>query len=213
MSGNAAFVTRERFPSLGASPPGPYSPCAFLQKEARKPEQGSLEDLAESRGSDETDRPEALSPQPSEPVCIQRRSPLIRNRKAGSMEVLSESSKSGGYRLFSYSRHSSEGKQSGLGSQCSRLFSTTVLGGSSSAPNLQDYARSHGKKFASSFLYKDELLSMPAIKRFSVSFAKHPTNGGDKDHSAATGVRGRDRSLLHFCKKLRPLTLHEVTRG
>lgn len=41
------------------------------------------------------------------------------------------------------------------GSQCTGLFSTTVLGGSSSAPNLQDYARSHGKKFASSFLYKD----------------------------------------------------------
>ncbi|KAM6426733.1 inositol hexakisphosphate and diphosphoinositol-pentakisphosphate kinase 1 isoform 6-T7 [Liasis olivaceus] len=161
----------------GSAPAGCGFRPASAEKEARKPEQGSLEDLAESRGSDETDRPEALSPQPSEPVCIQRRSPLIRNRKTGSMEVLSESSKSGGYRLFSYSRHSSEGKQSGLGSQCSRLFSTTVLGGSSSAPNLQDYARSHGKKFASSFLYKDELLSMPAIKRFSVSFAKHPTNG------------------------------------
>uniref|UniRef100_A0A672U298 Inositol hexakisphosphate and diphosphoinositol-pentakisphosphate kinase n=1 Tax=Strigops habroptila TaxID=2489341 RepID=A0A672U298_STRHB len=93
--------------------------------------------------------------------------------------VLSESSsKSGGYRLFSsYSRQSSEMKQSGLGSQCTGLFSTTVLGGSSSAPNLQDYARSHGKKFASSLTYKDELLSMPAVKRFSVSFAKHPTNG------------------------------------
>ncbi|KAM6426731.1 inositol hexakisphosphate and diphosphoinositol-pentakisphosphate kinase 1 isoform 4-T5 [Liasis olivaceus] len=139
----------------GSAPAGCGFRPASAEKEARKPEQGSLEDLAESRGSDETDRPEALSPQPSEPVCIQRRSPLIRNRKTGSMEVLSESSKSGGYRLFSYSRHSSEGKQSGLGSQCSRLFSTTVLGGSSSAPNLQDYARSHGKKFASSFLYKD----------------------------------------------------------
>uniref|UniRef100_A0A672U0R6 Inositol hexakisphosphate and diphosphoinositol-pentakisphosphate kinase n=1 Tax=Strigops habroptila TaxID=2489341 RepID=A0A672U0R6_STRHB len=71
--------------------------------------------------------------------------------------VLSESSsKSGGYRLFSsYSRQSSEMKQSGLGSQCTGLFSTTVLGGSSSAPNLQDYARSHGKKFASSLTYKD----------------------------------------------------------
>lgn len=41
------------------------------------------------------------------------------------------------------------------GSQCTGLFSTTVLGGSSSAPNLQDYARSHGKKFASSLTYKD----------------------------------------------------------
>uniref|UniRef100_A0A8C5SXF5 Inositol hexakisphosphate and diphosphoinositol-pentakisphosphate kinase n=1 Tax=Laticauda laticaudata TaxID=8630 RepID=A0A8C5SXF5_LATLA len=137
----------------GSAPAGCGFRPASAEKEARKPEQGSLEDLAESKGSNETDRAEA--PQPSEPVCLQRRSPLIRNRKAGSMEVLSESSKSGGYRLFSYARHSSEGKQSGFGSPCSRLFSTTVLGGSSSAPNLQDYARSHGKKFVSSFLYKD----------------------------------------------------------
>ncbi|NWH48205.1 VIP1 kinase, partial [Fregata magnificens] len=152
---------------------------ASAENEDKKADQGSLEDLSKEKGIDETDRSQQRSPQPSEPVSIQRRSPLIRNRKTGSMEVLSESSsKSGGYRLFStYSRQSSEMKQSGLGSQCTGLFSTTVLGGSSSAPNLQDYARSHGKKFASSLTYKDELLSMPAVKRFSVSFAKHPTNG------------------------------------
>ncbi|XP_048173465.1 inositol hexakisphosphate and diphosphoinositol-pentakisphosphate kinase 1 isoform X10 [Corvus hawaiiensis] len=151
---------------------------ASAENEDKKADQGSLEDLSNEKGSDEPDRARQKSPQPSEPVSIQRRSPLIRNRKTGSMEVLSESSsKSGGYRLFStYSRQSSEMKQSGLGSQCTGLFSTTVLGGSSSAPNLQDYARSHGKKFASSLTYKDELLSMPAVKRFSVSFAKHPTN-------------------------------------
>ncbi|XP_064525517.1 inositol hexakisphosphate and diphosphoinositol-pentakisphosphate kinase 1 isoform X11 [Pseudopipra pipra] len=151
---------------------------ASAENEDKKADQGSLEDLSK-KGSDEPDRAQQKSPQPSEPVSIQRRSPLIRNRKTGSMEVLSESSsKSGGYRLFStYSRQSSEMKQSGLGSQCTGLFSTNVLGGSSSAPNLQDYARSHGKKFASSLTYKDELLSMPAVKRFSVSFAKHPTNG------------------------------------
>ncbi|XP_069654918.1 inositol hexakisphosphate and diphosphoinositol-pentakisphosphate kinase 1 isoform X12 [Haliaeetus albicilla] len=152
---------------------------ASAENEDKKADQGSLEDLSKEKGVDEPDRAQQRSPQPSEPVSIQRRSPLIRNRKTGSMEVLSESSsKSGGYRLFStYSRQSSEMKQSGLGSQCTGLFSTTVLGGSSSAPNLQDYARSHGKKFASSLTYKDELLSMPAVKRFSVSFAKHPTNG------------------------------------
>eukprot|EP00075_Anas_platyrhynchos_P032980 XP_027322233.1 inositol hexakisphosphate and diphosphoinositol-pentakisphosphate kinase 1 isoform X11 [Anas platyrhynchos] len=152
---------------------------ASAENEDKKTDQGSLEDLSKEKGIDEPDRAQQRSPQPSEPVSIQRRSPLIRNRKTGSMEVLSESSsKSGGYRLFStYSRQSSEMKQSGLGSQCTGLFSTTVLGGSSSAPNLQDYARSHGKKFASSLTYKDELLSMPAVKRFSVSFAKHPTNG------------------------------------
>uniref|UniRef100_A0A8D2JEG6 Inositol hexakisphosphate and diphosphoinositol-pentakisphosphate kinase n=1 Tax=Varanus komodoensis TaxID=61221 RepID=A0A8D2JEG6_VARKO len=161
-----------------------FRPAAAEKEANDKPERGSLEDIARPKAADETDQAQ----QPLEPIPIQRRSPLIRNRKAGSMEVgmlegllslgeagnptphafplhpakasllqvLSESSsKASGYRLFSYSRHSSEVKQSGLGSQCSGLFSTTVLGGSSSAPNLQDYARSHGKKFVSSFLFKD----------------------------------------------------------
>ncbi|XP_064373824.1 inositol hexakisphosphate and diphosphoinositol-pentakisphosphate kinase 1 isoform X6 [Dromaius novaehollandiae] len=164
---------------------------ASAENEDKKADQGSLEDLSKEKGTDEPDQAQQRSPQPSEPVSIQRRSPLIRNRKTGSMEVLSESSsKSGGYRLFStYSRQSSEMKQSGLGSQCTGLFSTTVLGGSSSAPNLQDYARSHGKKFASSLTYKDELLSMPAVKRFSVSFAKHPTNDAFEHHHVAQLLR------------------------
>ncbi|XP_052528359.1 inositol hexakisphosphate and diphosphoinositol-pentakisphosphate kinase 1 isoform X6 [Tympanuchus pallidicinctus] len=128
---------------------------ASAESEDKKADQGSLEDLSKEKGVDEPDRAQPRSPQPSEPVGVQRRSPLIRNRKTGSMEVLSECS-SKGYRLFStYSRQASEMKQSGLGSQCTGLFSTTVLGGSSSAPNLQDYARSHGKKFASSLTYKD----------------------------------------------------------
>uniref|UniRef100_A0A8C7TJT7 Inositol hexakisphosphate and diphosphoinositol-pentakisphosphate kinase n=1 Tax=Oncorhynchus mykiss TaxID=8022 RepID=A0A8C7TJT7_ONCMY len=146
---------------------------ASAENDQKQTDPGSLEDLSR----DEPDRALPLS----EPMGIHRRSPLIRNRKTGSMEVLSEtsSSKAGSYRLFpSCSRQSPEMKQSGLGSQCAGLFSTTVLGGSSSAPNLQDYARTHRKKFSSGNLsYKDELLSMPAVKRFSVSFAKHPTNG------------------------------------
>ncbi|XP_025899871.1 inositol hexakisphosphate and diphosphoinositol-pentakisphosphate kinase 2 isoform X3 [Nothoprocta perdicaria] len=58
-----------------------------------------------------------------------------------------------------------EQKQSGLGSQCAGLFSTSVLGGSSSAPNLQDYARTHRKKLTSSgFIDGFELYSMvPSI--------------------------------------------------
>ncbi|XP_064412742.1 inositol hexakisphosphate and diphosphoinositol-pentakisphosphate kinase 2 isoform X1 [Latimeria chalumnae] len=43
-----------------------------------------------------------------------------------------------------------EHKLGGLGSHCVGLFSTTVLGGSSSAPNLQDYARTHRIKLTSS---------------------------------------------------------------
>ncbi|XP_069031213.1 inositol hexakisphosphate and diphosphoinositol-pentakisphosphate kinase 2 isoform X6 [Embiotoca jacksoni] len=158
----------------------PASAEVARQNGQKQPDPGSLEDLSR----DETDRAVPLS----EPITIQRRSPLIRNHKTGSMEVLSEtsSSKVGSYRLFSFcSRQSPEMKQSGLGSQCAGLFSTTVLGGSSSAPNLQDYARAHRKKFSTGSLsYKDELLSMPAVKRFSVSFAKHPTNG-TRDDSAA----------------------------
>ncbi|XP_060899550.1 inositol hexakisphosphate and diphosphoinositol-pentakisphosphate kinase 2 isoform X7 [Labrus mixtus] len=153
----------------------PASAEMARQNGQKQTDPGSLEDLSR----DETDRAVPLS----EPITIQRRSPLIRNHKTGSMEVLSEtsSSKVGSYRLFSLcSRQSPEMKQSGLGSQCAGLFSTTVLGGSSSAPNLQDYARAHRKKFsAGSLSYKDELLSMPAVKRFSVSFAKYPTNGFD----------------------------------
>ncbi|XP_065497452.1 inositol hexakisphosphate and diphosphoinositol-pentakisphosphate kinase 1 isoform X1 [Caloenas nicobarica] len=146
---------------------------ASAENEGKKANQGSLENLSKEKGTDEPDRAQQRSPQPSEPVSIQRRSPLVRNRKTGSMEVLSESSsKSGGYRLFStYSRQSSEMKQSGLGSQCTGLFSTTVLGGSSSAPNLQDYARSHGKKFASSLTYKDDAFEhhhvAQLLRRFS----------------------------------------------
>ncbi|XP_016518867.1 inositol hexakisphosphate and diphosphoinositol-pentakisphosphate kinase 2-like isoform X14 [Poecilia formosa] len=150
----------------------PASAEVMRQNGQKKEERGSLDDLSR----DETDRAVPVS----EPITIQRRSPLIRNHKTGSMEVLSEStsSKAGSYRLFSISRQSPEMKQSGLGSQCAGLFSTTVLGGSSSAPNLQDYARAHRKKYSTASLsYKDELLSMPAVKRFSVSFAKHPTNG------------------------------------
>ncbi|XP_046755160.1 inositol hexakisphosphate and diphosphoinositol-pentakisphosphate kinase 1 isoform X9 [Gallus gallus] len=88
---------------------------ASAESEDKKADQGSLEDLSKEKGMDEPDRAQPRSPQPSEPVGIQRRSPLIRNRKTGSMEVLSESS-SKGYRLFStYSRQASEMKQSGLG--------------------------------------------------------------------------------------------------
>ncbi|NWX17819.1 VIP2 kinase, partial [Aegotheles bennettii] len=69
-----------------------------------------------------------------------------------------------------------EQKQSGLGSHCAGLFSTSVLGGSSSAPNLQDYARIHRKKLTSSG-FIDDTTRGSAVKRFSISFARHPTNG------------------------------------
>ncbi|XP_005746728.1 inositol hexakisphosphate and diphosphoinositol-pentakisphosphate kinase 2 isoform X1 [Pundamilia nyererei] len=180
----------------------PASAEVARQNGQKQPDPSSLEDLSR----DETDRAVPLS----EPITIQRKSPLIRNHKTGSMEVLSEtsSSKVGSYRLFSFcSRQSPEMKQSGLGSQCAGLFSTTVLGGSSSAPNLQDYARAHRKKFSTSSLsYKDELLSMPAVKRFSVSFAKHPTNGTQDDTSTVAVAPSR------WCTAAEPLEEHHVAQ-
>ncbi|XP_043777930.1 inositol hexakisphosphate and diphosphoinositol-pentakisphosphate kinase 1 isoform X7 [Cervus elaphus] len=132
----------------GSAPTGCGFRPASSENEERKADQGSVEDLCPAKASDEPDRALQTSPLPSEGPGLPKKSPLIRNRKAGSMEVLSETSSSrpGGYRLFSSSRPPTEMKQSGLGSQCTGLFSTTVLGGSSSAPNLQDYARSQGKK-------------------------------------------------------------------
>uniref|UniRef100_A0A669BKT1 Inositol hexakisphosphate and diphosphoinositol-pentakisphosphate kinase n=1 Tax=Oreochromis niloticus TaxID=8128 RepID=A0A669BKT1_ORENI len=146
---------------------------ASSENEDKKPNQGSLEDLSQ----DEPDQ--AL--QISDPINIQRRSPMIRNRKTGSMEVLSETSPTHStkgctsHRLFiSCSRQSPEIKPaSGLGSLCSGLFSASALGVSCSAPNLRDYVRTHHL----TFLISSELFSMPAVKRFSVSYARHPTNG------------------------------------
>nr|XP_055172872.1 inositol hexakisphosphate and diphosphoinositol-pentakisphosphate kinase 1 isoform X3 [Nyctereutes procyonoides] len=182
----------------GSAPTGCGFRPASSENEEMKTDQGSMENLCPGKASDEPDRALQTSPQPLEGPGLPKRSPLIRNRKAGSMEVMNmqctgnldliplrgrrrrrsgdlprpspaiglqpravstthlasctqvlsetSSSRPGGYRLFSSARPPTEMKQSGLGSQCTGLFSTTVLGGSSSAPNLQDYARSHGKK-------------------------------------------------------------------
>ncbi|XP_069384421.1 inositol hexakisphosphate and diphosphoinositol-pentakisphosphate kinase 2 isoform X6 [Paralichthys olivaceus] len=116
---------------------------ASSENQDKKPNQGSLEDLSQ-------DQPDQAIPI-SEPINIQRRSPMIRNRKTGSMEVLSETSPthsskgSISHRLFpSCSRQSPEIKPTiGLGSLCSGLFSASALGVSCSAPNLRDYVRTH----------------------------------------------------------------------
>uniref|UniRef100_A0A672JD66 Inositol hexakisphosphate and diphosphoinositol-pentakisphosphate kinase n=1 Tax=Salarias fasciatus TaxID=181472 RepID=A0A672JD66_SALFA len=152
---------------------------ASSENEDKKPNQGSLEDLSQ-------DEPDQAIPI-SEPINIQRRSPMIRNRKTGSMEVLSETSPTHSskgctsHRLFqSGSRQSPEIKPAiGLGSLCSGLFSASALGVSCSAPNLRDYVRTHHHHHHRKppLVRDEELLSMPPVKRFSVSFARHPTNG------------------------------------
>ncbi|TKS73962.1 Inositol hexakisphosphate and diphosphoinositol-pentakisphosphate kinase 1 [Collichthys lucidus] len=113
---------------------------ASSENQDKKPNQGSLEDLSQ-------DQPDQALPV-SEPINIQRRSPMIRNRKTGSMEVLSETSPtqsskgSTSHRLFpSCSRQSPEIKPTS--SLCSGLFSASALGVSCSAPNLRDYVRTH----------------------------------------------------------------------
>ncbi|XP_043777928.1 inositol hexakisphosphate and diphosphoinositol-pentakisphosphate kinase 1 isoform X5 [Cervus elaphus] len=100
----------------GSAPTGCGFRPASSENEERKADQGSVEDLCPAKASDEPDRALQTSPLPSEGPGLPKKSPLIRNRKAGSMEVLSETSSSrpGGYRLFSSSRPPTEMKQSGL---------------------------------------------------------------------------------------------------
>uniref|UniRef100_A0A8C2WDK4 Inositol hexakisphosphate and diphosphoinositol-pentakisphosphate kinase n=1 Tax=Cyclopterus lumpus TaxID=8103 RepID=A0A8C2WDK4_CYCLU len=129
-----------------------------------EPNQGSLEDLSQ----DQLDQALPLS----EPINIQRRSPMIRNRKTGSMEVpdpvvldtlLFHVS-------FSFACY---------GSLCSGLFSASALGVSCSAPNLRDYVRTHHHLHRKPPLSPGSLPCQIGmfVKRFSVSFARHPTNG------------------------------------
>ncbi|XP_025780069.1 inositol hexakisphosphate and diphosphoinositol-pentakisphosphate kinase 2 isoform X8 [Puma concolor] len=96
---------------------------------------------------DEVDRAVILfKPMVSEPIHIHRKSPLPRSRKMATNEVVSENAN-----YLRTPRTLVEQKQSPtVGSHCAGLFSTSVLGGSSSAPNLQDYARTHRKKLTSS---------------------------------------------------------------
>ncbi|XP_075945647.1 inositol hexakisphosphate and diphosphoinositol-pentakisphosphate kinase 2 isoform X6 [Anarhichas minor] len=182
---------------------------ASSENQDKKPNQGSLEDLSQ----DQLDQAVPLS----EPINIQRRSPMIRNRKTGSMEVLSETSPtqsskgSTSHRLFpSGSRQSPEIKPaSGLGSLCSGLFSASALGVSCSAPNLRDYVRTHHHLHRKPPLSPGslpcqigmfELFSMPPVKRFSVSFARHPTNEPSDELHVVQLLEGlpAEASLLGF---------------
>ncbi|XP_051039546.1 inositol hexakisphosphate and diphosphoinositol-pentakisphosphate kinase 1 isoform X12 [Phodopus roborovskii] len=72
----------------GSAPAGCGFRPASSENEEMKPDQGSIENLCPGKASDEPDRALQTSPQPIEGTGLPRRSPLIRNRKAGSMEVM-----------------------------------------------------------------------------------------------------------------------------
>ncbi|XP_075063972.1 inositol hexakisphosphate and diphosphoinositol-pentakisphosphate kinase 1 isoform X12 [Mixophyes fleayi] len=127
---------------------------ASAENEDKKTDQGSLEDLSKVKGTDDVDRFILMSPLPSELISINRKSPLTRTRKTGSMEVLSEtSSKSGGYRLFtSYARQPSDMKQSGLGFEgCSMvptIYPLETLHNSLSLRQVAEFLTTVCKQFA-----------------------------------------------------------------
>ncbi|XP_063495606.1 inositol hexakisphosphate and diphosphoinositol-pentakisphosphate kinase 1 isoform X8 [Symphalangus syndactylus] len=72
----------------GSAPAGCGFRPASSENEEMKTNQGSMENLCPGKASDEPDQALQTSPQPPEGPGLPRRSPLIRNRKAGSMEVM-----------------------------------------------------------------------------------------------------------------------------
>ncbi|XP_073744900.1 inositol hexakisphosphate and diphosphoinositol-pentakisphosphate kinase 2 isoform X12 [Callorhinus ursinus] len=148
-----------------------YRP-ASRENEGRRSFKTDNDDEPHTSKKDEIDRAVILfKPMVSEPIHIHRKSPLPRPRKMATNEVVSENAN-----YLRTPRTLVEQKQNPtVGSHCAGLFSTSVLGGSSSAPNLQDYARTHRKKLTSSGCI-DDATRGSAVKRFSISFARHPTN-------------------------------------
>ncbi|XP_048027459.1 inositol hexakisphosphate and diphosphoinositol-pentakisphosphate kinase 2 isoform X10 [Megalobrama amblycephala] len=149
-----------------------YRPASRENEGSKKKSHNDSDEEASGAKRDEPDRALMMfRPMVSDPIYIHRKSPLPRSKKIGSVEVLSENN--------SHSRpgrlHADHKLTTGIGSHCAGLFSTMVLGGSSSAPNLQDYAHAHRKKLTSSG-FLDEATRGSAVKRFSISFARHPTN-------------------------------------
>ncbi|XP_053422345.1 inositol hexakisphosphate and diphosphoinositol-pentakisphosphate kinase 2 isoform X12 [Nycticebus coucang] len=123
-----------------------YRP-ASRENEGRRSFKIDNDDEPHTSKKDEVDRAVILfKPMVSEPIHIHRKSPLPRSRKMATNEVVSENAN-----YLRTARTLVEQKQNPtVGSHCAGLFSTSVLGGSSSAPNLQDYARTHRKKLTSS---------------------------------------------------------------
>ncbi|XP_041753309.1 inositol hexakisphosphate and diphosphoinositol-pentakisphosphate kinase 2 isoform X6 [Coregonus clupeaformis] len=165
-----------------------YRPASRENEGSKKKSKEDNDEESAAAKRDEPDRAALMMFRPlvSEPIYINRKCPLPRSKKIGSVEsplqpdfiktaagkVLSENNAHAQRPGRLYSEHK---LTPGVGSHCAGLFSTMVLGASSSAPNLQDYARVHRKKLTSSG-FLDEATRGSAVKRFSISFARHPTN-------------------------------------
>ncbi|XP_036266797.1 inositol hexakisphosphate and diphosphoinositol-pentakisphosphate kinase 2 isoform X13 [Pipistrellus kuhlii] len=123
-----------------------YRP-ASRENEGKRPFKIDNDDEPHTSKKDEVDRGVLLfKPMVSDPIHIHRKSPLSRSRKMVTNEAVTENAT-----YLRTPRTLVEQKQNpAVGSHCAGLFSTSVLGGSSSAPNLQDYARTHRKKLTSS---------------------------------------------------------------
>ncbi|XP_072004476.1 inositol hexakisphosphate and diphosphoinositol-pentakisphosphate kinase 1 isoform X2 [Engystomops pustulosus] len=173
---------------------------ASAENEDKKTDQGSLEDLSKVKGTDDVDRSILMSPLPSEAIGFQRKSPLTRARKTGSMEVMNTKN-TGNMELMSYKGRRRRRSGDPHHYPCSIILQSRAM----SITNLASWqqvlsetsSKSGGYRLFTSYARQPsdmkqsglELLSMPAVKRFSVSFAKHPTNECLEDHEVAQLLR------------------------
>ncbi|XP_073672182.1 inositol hexakisphosphate and diphosphoinositol-pentakisphosphate kinase 2 isoform X6 [Paramisgurnus dabryanus] len=153
-----------------------YRPASRENEDSKKSSQNDSDEESGSTKRDEPDRALMMfRPMVSDPIYIHKKSPLPRSKKIGSVEspLLKNFIKTPAGKVLSENNshmrpsrlHTEHKLSTGIGSHCAGLFSTMVLGCSSSAPNLQDYARAHRKKLTSAgFLEGFELYSMvPSI--------------------------------------------------
>nr|XP_055065342.1 inositol hexakisphosphate and diphosphoinositol-pentakisphosphate kinase 2 isoform X6 [Misgurnus anguillicaudatus] len=153
-----------------------YRPASRENEDSKKKSQNDSDEESGSTKRDEPDRALMMfRPMVSDPIYIHKKSPLPRSKKIGSVEspLLKNFIKTPAGKVLSENNshirpsrlHTEHKLSTGIGSHCAGLFSTMVLGCSSSAPNLQDYARAHRKKLTSAgFLEGFELYSMvPSI--------------------------------------------------
>ncbi|XP_045142363.1 inositol hexakisphosphate and diphosphoinositol-pentakisphosphate kinase 1 isoform X5 [Echinops telfairi] len=199
----------------GSAPTGYGFRPASSENEEMKTDQGSMENLCPGKASDEPDRALQTSPQPFEGPGLPRRSPLIRNRKAGSMEVMNMQC-TGSLDLIPL--RGRRRRRSGdlprpspaIGLQ-PRAVSTTHLASCTQVLSETSSSRPGGYRLFSSSRPPTEmkqsgleLLFVPAVKRFSVSFAKHPTNELLDDQHPVVQLL---RSFSSDCPGGRPVSL------